>query len=94
MYIHIGNNFVAREEEIIGIFDLESTTISKRTRYFLKKNEKDGKIENIAFDIPKSFIVCSKEKNKNKIYLSQVSSATLFKRYENIENIKIKRRKK
>ena len=39
MYIHLGNNIMLPTNEIIGIFDLENTSVSKRTRDFLKKAE-------------------------------------------------------
>ena len=40
MYIHLGGEYVVKEDEVIGIFDLENTTISKHTRSFLEKSEK------------------------------------------------------
>lgn len=80
MYINIGGNTMIPQKEIIGFFDLDNTTVSKRTRLFLNNAEKEGKIINIAADLPKSFILCS-AKNKNPIvYLSQLSTVTLLKR--------------
>ena len=35
MYLHIGNNKNVKLSDIVGIFDLETTTISKITRDFL-----------------------------------------------------------
>ena len=32
MYLHLGQDTVIKMEEIIGIFDLETSTISKITR--------------------------------------------------------------
>ena len=43
MYLSIGNDMVVRDKSIIGIFDLDNTSTSKRTREFLEKCEKDGK---------------------------------------------------
>ena len=40
MYIHLGQNTVVNDKEIIGVFDLETTTVSKITRDYLSKNEK------------------------------------------------------
>ena len=80
MYMHLGNETVIKLNDIIGIFDLESTTISKNTRIYLNKAEKNGEVENVSYDLPKSFAVCSKEKGKQKVYISQISSATLNKR--------------
>ncbi len=82
MYIHLGNETVIKSSDVVGIFDLESTTISKNTRIFLTKAEKSGEVETVSYELPKSFIVCSKKKREQKVYISQISSATLQKRSE------------
>ena len=41
MYLSIGNDMAVRSSSIIGIFDLDNTTVSKRGREFLEKAEKD-----------------------------------------------------
>ena len=79
MYIHLGQETVVNEKDIIGIFDLESTTISKRTRDFLNKAEKKKQVTTVSYELPKSFILCQ-ENNETKIYISQISSSTLLKR--------------
>lgn len=79
MYIHLGQETVIKSDEVIGIFDLESTTISKNTRIFLEKSEKAKKVVNVSFELPKSFIVCSKKRDA-KVFISQISSLTLRKR--------------
>lgn len=79
MYIHLGQETVVREDEIIGIFDLDSTTISKHSRKFLNVAEKKGEVFNVSYELPKSFILCNK-KGKNTVYISQISSQTLQKR--------------
>ena len=58
MYLHLGMDKVITFDEIIGIFDLDTSTVSKSTRNFLAKAEKAGIVENICYDLPKSFIVC------------------------------------
>ena len=79
MYIHLGQETVIKSDEVIGIFDLDSTTVSKNTRIFLSKAEKKKEVVNVSFELPKSFIICSK-KRKNKVFISQISSLTLRKR--------------
>jgi hypothetical protein len=79
MYIHLGQETVIKSDEVIGIFDLDSTTVSKNTRIFLSKAEKKKEVINVSFELPKSFIICSK-KRKNKVFISQISSSTLRKR--------------
>jgi hypothetical protein len=81
MYIHLGQDTLVKKSDIIGIFDLDTASVSKRTRDFLRRAEKEGRVVNVSFELPKSFIVCQ-HKNEKKIYISQISSATLLKRSE------------
>ena len=82
MYIHLGQETVIKSDDVIGIFDLESTTISKNSRDFLTKAEKKGEVFTVSYELPKSFIICSKKKREQKVYISQISSLTLQKRSE------------
>ena len=77
MYLHLGQEIVVREEEVVGIFDLDTSTVSKHTRKFLEKTEKEKKVINVSYELPKSFIVCSKGKKQKRVYISQISSGTL-----------------
>lgn len=81
MYIHLGQETVIKESEIIGIFDLENTTVSKNTRIFLTNAEKRGEVINVSYELPKSFtLVANKKTKERRIYISQISSSTLYKR--------------
>lgn len=82
MYIHLGEETVVRDDEVIGIFDLENTTLQKSTRDFLTKAEKRKEVINVSYELPKSFILCSNKKQNKRVYISQISSATLLKRSE------------
>ncbi len=85
MYLHLGQSTVITLNEIIGIFDLDNTTVSKKTRDYLATAEKDGRVRVVSQELPKSFIVCSSEKEKNSVYLSQISTSTLLKRTEDFK---------
>ena len=81
MILHVGQETVIKEDDVIGIFDLDSTTVSKKTRTFLEKKQKEDKIVTVSMELPKSFILTvEKNTRQEKIYLSQLSTATLFKR--------------
>ena len=75
MYLHIGNDFVVLYRDLIGIFDIENTSVSKTTQKFLYAAEKAGKVRYVSMDIPKSFIVTN-----DTIYISPISASTLKKR--------------
>ncbi len=81
MFLHIGEGKILKEREIIGIFDLETTSTSKKTREFLRINEKAGNVEYVGIEIPKTYIVNSDK----KVYITQISSQTLHKRAERID---------
>ena len=80
MYLHLGNAVLVKTDEVIGIFDLDNTTVSKKTRDYLNLSEKKKEVITVSYDLPKSFVICSKEKGKQKVYLSPLSTATLQKR--------------
>ena len=83
MYKHLGADTVVKTKDIIGIFDIESTTVSKWSRDFLSKAEKKKSVINVSYELPKSFIVCAEAgKKEQKVYISQISSSTLLKRTE------------
>ena len=87
MYLHLGQDKVVNMDEIIGIFDLDTSTVSKATRDYLAKAEKDGIITNVCTDLPKSFIVCKDRRDKVQVYISQISSSTLLKRTQYVESL-------
>lgn len=86
MFLHIGGDVVIPLKNIIAIFDIETTTISKDTKEFLTIAEEEGFIHSISTDLPKSFIITESDK-KSKIYLSPISSITLQKRATFIDEI-------
>ena len=75
MYLHLGENTVITDNEVIGIFDMDTSTVNKATRDYLSSAEKNKKIEYVNYDLPKSFIVTDR-----KIYVSPINTATLNKR--------------
>lgn len=80
MYLHLGGDIVVRKKYIVGIFDLDTATISKHTKNYLTLAEKEGRVVNVSYELPKSFVVCVEDKTV-KVYISQISSQTLMKRF-------------
>ena len=81
MFLHLGATVTVPIDCVVGVFDLDTTTVSKNTRRYLEMAQKNEEIINIAEDIPRSFILCN-EGGKSVNYLSQISSQTLLKRME------------
>ena len=84
MYLHLGQNTIVRDKDIIGIFDLDITSQSPRTRKFLNHAEKSGAVTTVSYEIPKSFVVTGR-RGRQRIYISQLSTATLLRRSETSE---------
>lgn len=84
MYLHLGKDTVICTKNIIGIFDMDTSTISKNTREYLTLAEKKGNVVNVSLELPKSFIVCKEKKNQTIVYISQLSSQTLLKRNDHL----------
>ena len=78
MYLSIGNDMAVRDRSIIGIFDMDNTSTSKRTREFLSKAEKNGEVVPCD-DLPKSFVLTT-EYGMDRIYLTSLSASTLERR--------------
>ncbi|MBR5543490.1 MAG: DUF370 domain-containing protein [Oscillospiraceae bacterium] len=76
MFLHIGRGRLLRKKDIVGVFDLEITSQSKRTKAYLAKKEKQNRVINVCDDIPRSFVVASEE-GRERVYISQISPQTL-----------------
>ncbi|MDL2324100.1 DUF370 domain-containing protein [Ruminococcaceae bacterium OttesenSCG-928-A16] len=75
MYLHLGQDTMVNTNELVGIFDLDTASLSKKTREFLAKAEKEGRVVNTSTELPKSFAVTC---NANKtVYVNQLSTPTL-----------------
>ena len=76
MYLHVGNELVVNTRDIIGIFDMDNTTVSRQGRQFLPESQNKGLIINATDDLPKSYVV-TKRRDETKIYVSSSSTNAL-----------------
>lgn len=83
MYLHLGQNTMVKVKSIVGVFDLDTSTVKKSTKNYVFNAEKEKRVVNVsAENLPKSFVVCAEQNEKNKIYVSPISTSTLIKRKE------------
>ena len=82
MYLHIGQGYVLRHSEILGIFDMDNASWAYKTREFLEQAENEGRVVWSCDDLPVSFILADLGDGEPIIYLSQLTSATLYSRME------------
>ena len=79
MYVHLGEKVTVPDASVIGIFDLENTTIGQDTRGMLDRLAKENRVVTVSEDMPKSFVVCIDDGGETA-YISPISAATLRKR--------------
>lgn len=79
MYLHIGNKKSVKKKDIIGIFDLDTATVTKTGKDFIARLEKNGGVEYNDDDLPRSFVL-TRENGKSKVRLSRISSRGLLTR--------------
>ena len=93
MYINIGENTYIRKKDIVAILNAKTMNPRENSTFInrLLESSKSGKKE--TADIKSYVIVCSKRINRRrgvstkrcKIYVSNISSTTLLKRFEDLE---------
>jgi len=73
MFTQITKEKIIRQKDIIGVFDLDTSTVSGVTKSFLSKAEKKNKTVGIK-TLPKSFVLTD-----GKIYFSANMSGHINK---------------
>ena len=82
MYLHLGQSVMIPHDAIIGVFDLDNTTWSFRTRRFLERAEREGYVTAVGDDLPRSFVLAREGDGPAEVYITQLTTATLQKRVE------------
>ena len=87
MYLYIGQNEILPEDRIIGVFDMDKCTAGKRERAYLDAAQRQGTVVDVSGELPRSFVVCTHPYHEQVVYLSQLSPATLRRRWELQEGV-------
>ncbi len=80
MYLHLGQSVMVPVRDVIGIFDLDNTTWSFRTRRFLEKAEREGRVISVGEDLPRSFVLVQGGGGPPAVYITPLSPAALSAR--------------
>lgn len=93
--LQLGKTTTVHEEQILGIFDMDTATVSAVTKQFLSLAQKRGRVVLAAEELPKSFVIVSRRSQKQHdehngsvrdaggescVYLSQFTPQTLAQR--------------
>ena len=82
MYLHLGQSVTVPHRSILGIFDLDNTSWGYKTREFLDRAQREGRVISVGGDLPRSFVLVGQERGPARVYLSPLSSAALLNRAE------------
>ena len=74
MYVTLGDA-VLSDRDVVGVFDMDATTVSVRTRDFLRAAQDGGRVVNTSYELPKAFVV-----TKDKVYITQYNAQTVCSR--------------
>ena len=80
MYLHLGQNVMVRNQDVIGVFDLDNTTWSFRTRRFLERAEQEGRVIAVGDDLPRSFVLAQGGDGPPAVYITALSCTALSAR--------------
>lgn len=79
-FLHLGQQVMVCKTDIVGIFDMEKSTVSAATRQFLADAQKGGRVVTVSQELPRSFVVCSEADGTETVYICQIAAATLRQR--------------
>lgn len=82
MYLNLGQSVVVPYSRILGIFDLDNASWAYKTREFLDRAEREGRVISVCDDLPRSFVLVGGEGGPATVYISQLSSSALLGRVE------------
>ena len=85
MYLHLGSDTVVNTKNIISVLDLESTSVSKYSREFLKISQEEGFVRSVTDELPKSIVICE-EQGQSVVYITNISTKALSGRIKKREN--------
>ena len=80
MYVDIGMNLAVRKSQVLGVFDLDNTSWSKRTREFLSRAQEEGSLVEATDELPKSFVL-TQEYGQTRVYLTKYNAYVLARRF-------------
>lgn len=93
MFLNIGENIYIPKRDIIVILNAKKLVLGENNRYIKKMLESSELVNKEAKDIKSYIITCDNKINRNgktsrkkyKIYISNISSTTLLKRFKDLE---------
>lgn len=80
-YLQLEKGESIDKSEIIGIFDIDISSVSPNTKEFFRRMEEEKGVISLCNDLPKSFLLTDGE-FVDRIYITGLSSESIKKRLE------------
>ena len=80
MKLYFNETYATEKEDIVGIFDMDSATVSRDTLKFLADCEKEGRATVTTGEIPVSFVVSAAKNSKIRIFFTRNAPRALARR--------------
>ena len=80
MYLHIGKNCVIKDNEVVGIFNIDNIKDTLEYNNLYEKLNSENKLEDISSNQKNSFILTSNIKKGVKGFISNIGTNTIKKR--------------
>ena len=80
-YIQLEKGESIDKRTVIGIFDIETASMSASTKDLFRRKEDEHGVVSLSNDLPKSFVLCDGEYS-DTIYISGLSTESIKKRTE------------
>lgn len=87
-YIQLEKGESIDKSEIIGIFDIDTASMSPGTKEIFRRMEEEKGVISLSNDLPKSFLLADGEFT-DRIYISGLSTESIRKRLETEKGIKV-----
>ncbi len=71
-FLHLSPDCALDKRHVIGVFDMDTATVSPETRRFLRESERQGKLRSVARDLPKSFVLTD-----SRVFLASTAPQSL-----------------
>lgn len=81
-YIQLEKGESIAKRRVIGIFDIETASLSEHTLALMRRKEAEKGVVSLSSDLPKSFLL-SDDLYGDRIYLSGLSPESIKRRWDN-----------
>lgn len=80
MILHLGQDVSVFVKDVVMIMDVQRVNTSQKTRQYVDKTRESGNYFHLGQGEPKSYVLVQRGEEAPKLYTSNISATTLYKR--------------